>query len=42
VLLLAAMIGFVLACIAVLRGEDPEARRRNDRAGLTGWIGGWF
>lgn len=39
---LAAMLLFIGACIAVLRRNDPEVRRRSDRAGLAGWFGGWF
>jgi membrane associated rhomboid family serine protease len=38
----AAMLGFILACIAALRREDADARRKADRTGLAGWFGGWF
>lgn len=38
----AAMLGFILACIAVLAREDADARRKADRTGLGGWFGGWF
>jgi hypothetical protein len=40
--LLAAMFVLVLACIAALRGQDPDHVRHSDRTGLAGWIGGWF
>jgi hypothetical protein len=39
---LAAMLVFILACIGALRRQDVDVRRRSDRAGLAGWIGGWF
>ena len=39
---LAAMLVFILACIDVLRRQDADVRRRSDRTGLAGWIGGWF
>jgi hypothetical protein len=39
---LAAMVVFILACIDALRGEDADVRRRSDRTGLAGWLGGWF
>ena len=38
----AAMLVFIGACIAALRNQDAEARRRSDRTGLAGWFGGWF
>ncbi len=38
-LALAALVLFILACIAALRGR---ATPDSDRAGLTGWMGGWF
>jgi membrane associated rhomboid family serine protease len=38
----AAMLGFILACIAALRREDADTRRTADRSGLAGWFGGWF
>ena len=37
-----AMLVFIGACIAALRGEDPDATRASDRTGIAGWIGGWF
>jgi hypothetical protein len=42
VLLLAAMLVFIGACIYALRGEDPDAVKHNERTGLAGWFGGWF
>jgi hypothetical protein len=39
---LAAMLVFILACIGALGREDVDVRRRSDRTGLTGWVGGWF
>jgi hypothetical protein len=39
---LAAMLTFSLACIAALRGESAEDRRRSDKTGLVGWIGNYF
>ena len=42
VLLLAAMLVFIGACIYALRGEDPDTVKRNDRTGVAGWFGGWF
>ena len=39
---LAALLGFILACIDALRREDADVRRRADRTGLAGWFGGWF
>jgi membrane associated rhomboid family serine protease len=38
----AAMIGFILACIAALHRQDADVRRKADRTGLAGWFGGWF
>ena len=38
--LFAAMLAFIGGCIAALRRRDPGPE--NDRAGLTGWFGGWF
>jgi hypothetical protein len=40
VALFVAMLAFIGGCIAVLhrRGPGPGG----DRAGVTGWIGGWF
>lgn len=40
--LFAAMLAFIGACIYALRGEDAESRAKADRAGLSGWFGGWF
>jgi hypothetical protein len=40
--LLVAMLVFVAACIYALRGEDPDTRKKSDRTGIAGWIGGWF
>lgn len=42
VVVLAAMLAFIGACIHALHGEDPEVRAKSDRVGLAGWIGGWF
>jgi hypothetical protein len=39
---LAAMLVFIAACIAALRGEDPEAVANGERTGLSGWFGGWL
>jgi hypothetical protein len=39
---LAAMLVFILACIDALRRQDVDVRRRSDRTGLAGWVGGWF
>jgi hypothetical protein len=36
------MLAFIGACIYALRGQDPDTVGRNRRAGLGGWIGGWF
>ncbi len=38
----AAFLGFIAACIDVLRRKDADARRDADRSGLAGWFGGWF
>ena len=38
----AAMVGFILACIAALSREDAATRRDADRTGVAGWFGGWF
>jgi hypothetical protein len=37
---LAAMLVFILACIAALHGRKPD--RDSDRTGVAGWVGGWF
>lgn len=39
---LAAMVVFILACIGALRGRNADVGGRADRAGLGGWMGGWF
>ena len=39
---LAAMLAFILACALALRGHDPDAVRRGERTGLTGWFGHWY
>jgi hypothetical protein len=39
---LVAMLGFIGACMNALRGHDPDAIRRGDRAAIGGWFGGWF
>ena len=39
---LAAMLGFILACIDALHRQDADVRRKADRTGLAGWFGGWF
>ena len=38
---LAAMLGFIGACIYALKGQDAETRKSADRTGLSGWIGGF-
>lgn len=38
---LAAMLGFIGACIYALRGQDAETRKSADRTGLSGWVGGF-
>jgi hypothetical protein len=38
-LTLAALVMFILACIAALRSR---ATPDSDRTGLAGWMGGWF
>jgi hypothetical protein len=40
--LLVTMLVFIGACIYALHGEDDDTRAKSDRAGLAGWIGGWF
>jgi hypothetical protein len=41
--LLAAMIAFIVACIHALSlQEDSGAVANSHRAGVTGWFGGWF
>ena len=39
---IAAMLGFILACIDALHRQDADVRRKADRTGLAGWFGGWF
>jgi hypothetical protein len=39
---LAAMLGFIFACIYTLRGQDADTRANSDRTGMAGWFGGWF
>jgi predicted membrane channel-forming protein YqfA (hemolysin III family) len=39
---LAAILVFVGACIYALRGQDSDAAGGSQRAGLRGWLGGWF
>ena len=39
---LAAMLGFILACIDALHRQDADVRRKADQTGLAGWFGGWF
>jgi hypothetical protein len=39
---LAAMLVFILACVAALGRQDAAVRRGSDRTGLAGWFGGWF
>ena len=39
---LAAMLGFIFACIAALRQPNADLGGRTDRTGLAGWIGHWF
>ena len=36
------MVGFILACIDALHRQDADVRRKADRTGLAGWLGGWF
>lgn len=38
--LLAALVGFIAACIYARKGEDPDTIMRADRSGLSGWF--WF
>jgi cation transport ATPase len=41
--LLAAMIVFIIACIHALSlQQDSGAVDSSHRAGVTGWFGGWF
>jgi hypothetical protein len=42
VVLFATMLVFIGVCISVLHGTGADARAKSDRAGLAGWIGGWF
>ena len=42
VILFAALLEFVFACIYALRGEDPDSVAHNNRSGIAGWFGGWF
>jgi hypothetical protein len=37
-----AMLAFIGACIYALRGQDQDTIGRNQRAGVRGFIGGWF
>jgi hypothetical protein len=39
---LAAMLGFIFACVAALRQPNADLGGRTDRTGLAGWIGHWF
>ena len=39
---LAAMLGFIMACIDAMHRQDADVRRKADRTGLAGWFGGWF
>jgi hypothetical protein len=39
---LAAMIGFIGACIHALGSEDPDTVEHNKRTNLSGWFGGGF
>ena len=38
----AAMLGFIVVCIAALRQANADLGGRTDRTGLAGWIGHWF
>jgi 4-hydroxybenzoate polyprenyltransferase len=42
IVLLAALLAFILACIYALRGQDPGTVSHNERTGLSGWFGGWL
>jgi hypothetical protein len=42
VILFAALLEFVFACMYALRGEDPDSVTHNNRSGFAGWFGGWF
>jgi hypothetical protein len=45
VVLFAAMLVFIGACMSALRGlrdEDPDSVATSDRTGLAGWFGNWF
>jgi hypothetical protein len=39
---LAAMLLFIVACIAALRQPNADLGGRTDRTGLAGWISHWF
>ena len=39
---LAAFVVFIAACINALRDAEPAGLAAGDRAGVGGWIGGWF
>ena len=42
VVLLAALLAFIFACMYALRRQDPDTVSRSDRTGLSGWFGGWL
>jgi hypothetical protein len=42
VVLFAALLELIFACMYALRGEDPDSVAHNNRSGFAGWFGGWF
>jgi hypothetical protein len=42
VILFAALLEFIFACMYALRGEDPDSVAHNNRTGFAGWFGRWF
>ena len=42
VVLFAALLEFIFACVYALRGEDRNAVDHSNRTGVSGWFGGWF
>jgi hypothetical protein len=42
VILFAALLELIFACMYALRGEDPDSVAHNNRSGFAGWFGGWF
>ena len=39
---LVSILVFIAACMYALRGAEPAGLSTADRAGIGGWVGGWF